>query len=270
MDTRNFVRREIGPVAVYQCKAIEQMQGVRHGFSTRRGGVSRLPSEALNLGMVPWDEPELVNENRRRFSEALGLTAAQLVTMRQTHSDAVWLLDDSAAQSGRPQADAAATRLHGVALSVQTADCFPLLIADPETGAIGVVHAGWRGTLQRIVEQLLRDMAAAFDTRSCSAIVAIGPAIRSCCFEVGQEVAAEFDREFPGVDLAWPKPDAPGKFHLDLRKALDDQFSRCKVPLDRVYDLEACTFCCPDEFFSYRREGAHSGRLMAAIARTGR
>jgi polyphenol oxidase len=268
MIREKFVRREVDGVPYYSCLALEELRFVRHGFSTRHGGVSSAPGGNLNLSHVSWDSAPRVDENRRRFMTALGVETATLATLSQIHSDRLHIIEEKAGQwNQRPQADALATRLQSVALAVQIADCFPILLVDPKAGAIAGVHAGWRGTLARIVSKTVQTMKLELDCDPARLMVAIGPGIRRCCFEVGPEVVEAFEREFPGARLAEPHPANPGRSLLDLRQAVDLQFAEAGIPHSQVFDLGLCTRCRVDEFFSYRGEGPKSGRLMAVISR---
>src|SRR5262245_4292074 len=267
MTREEFVRRVADGVPYYSCSALDELRFLRHGFSTRHGGVS-LPADNLNLSQVSWDSVEHVDENRRRFMTALGLGTATLATLSQIHSDRLHIIEEKEGQwNRRPQADALATRLQSVAVAVQIADCFPILMVDPRARAIAGVHAGWRGTLARIVSKSVQMMKRALDCDPTRLMLAIGPGIRRCCFEVGPEVVEAFDREFPGARLAEPHPAKPGSSLMDLRQALDVQFDEAGIPRSQVFDLAMCTRCRLDEFFSYRGEGPKSGRLMAVISR---
>jgi purine-nucleoside/S-methyl-5'-thioadenosine phosphorylase / adenosine deaminase len=268
MAREEFVRHEADGVPYYSCSALEELSFLRHGFSTRHGGVSSLPAGNLNLSHVSWDSAQQVDENRGRFMTALGLGSATLATLSQIHSDRLHIIEEKAGQwNQRPQADALATRLQSVALAVQAADCFPILLVDPTAGAIAGVHAGWRGTLARILSKSVQTMERELDCDPARLMVAIGPGIRRCCFEIGPEVVEAFEREFPGAQLAEPHPANPGRSLLDLRRAVDVQFAEVGIPQSQVFDLGLCTRCRVDEFFSYRGEGPKSGRLMAVISR---
>jgi purine-nucleoside/S-methyl-5'-thioadenosine phosphorylase / adenosine deaminase len=268
MTREEFVRREADGVPYYSCPALEELSFVRHGFSTRHGGVSSLPGGNLNLSRVFWDNARRVDENRRRFMTALGLGTATLATLSQIHSDRLHIIEEKPGQwNQRPQADALATRLESMALAVQIADCFPVLMVDPRARVVAALHAGWRGTLARIVSKAVQAMELALDCDPARLMVAIGPGIRRCCFEVGPEVVEAFEREFPGAPLAEPRPDHAGKSLLDLCQALDVQFAEVGISRSQVFDLGLCTRCRVDEFFSYRGEGPKSGRLMAVISR---
>jgi len=267
MSGEGFVRRERDGVAVHLSRALEEIPGLRHGFSTRHGGVSALPRGALNLSRVAWDAPENVEENRRRFLRAVEIEPGELRALAQIHSDRIRIVE-SAEPWVREEGDGMITPLPSVALAIQVADCFPVLLADPVRGVVANLHAGWRGTAARIAEKGVGVAASRFGCNPGAVRVAIGPGIRSCCFEVGSEVAAVFETSFPGTPLSRPIPGAPGKFLVDLPAALVHQLRAAGVAAENIHDLGACTRCNPDEFFSYRGEGPHSGRLMAIIARS--
>jgi hypothetical protein len=266
MFSPRFVEREMEGIRFYCSRALEELPFLRHGFSMRHGGVSR--QDSLNLGYVPWDAAECVEENRRRFLTALELKAESLATLSQIHSDRAHILEEKPAQWNRhTQGDALITARRGAALGIQVADCFPVLVADPVTETVAAIHAGWRGTLARIASKTVERMVASFGSSAASLLVAIGPGIRSCCFEVGAEVSEAFEKEFPGAKLSHAASVAQGKYYLDLCRALEIQLVNAGVQSDQVYDLGACTRCHQDQFFSYRGEGAESGRMLAVIAK---
>jgi YfiH family protein len=264
-----FVRREAQGIAYYSCTALEAVPHLCHAFSTRHGGISPMPAQALNLGNVPWDKSEHVAENRRRFLSALNLNPSNLVTVSQIHSAAFHIIKSGAGQwNPRTPGDGLVTAEEGVALAVQVADCFPILMADPHSGAIAAVHAGWRGALERILSRTIAGMQRSLGADPAGLLIAIGPGICPCCFEVGSEVASAFDAEFPGARLCSPRLNKSGKYLVDLPRALYLQLAEAGVRQEAVLDIGLCTCCNPAEFFSYRAEGAHSGRMMAVICRT--
>jgi hypothetical protein len=261
-----FVLRQAGETAYYSCRALEELPNLCHGFSTRRGGTPDAAGSSLNLGYVSWDPPERVDANRRRFLRALRLMEAHLAVLRQVHSNRVHIIKDRPAEWNPPEGDALICRLPGIALAVQVADCLPVLIADPATRAIAAVHAGWRGTLARVLREAVREMQRTFGADPSNLLVAVGPGIRACCCEVGPEVAELFEKEFPGCRLSRPAA-APGKYLLDLGGALERDLDDSGVAPQHRHDLGLCTRCNPQEFFSYRAEGERSGRMMAVIGR---
>ena len=212
------------------------------------------------------------------------------VTLRQIHSDVAHRVDASnAGAKDAPQGDALFTREPGLLLVVQTADCIPILLADPKRRAIAAIHAGWRGTLRRIAAKTLGRMHMEFGTRPEDVIAALGPGIGRCCYEVGSEVARDFDAQFPNARewfdgpfdalasgdndpnwLPWLTMMPPGhqppplRVHLDLIAANRAILADAGIPARQISSSGLCTACRTDLLFSYRRERT-TGRLMAAI-----
>jgi polyphenol oxidase len=270
MNDSGFIRREARGVPYYACRSLEGVNGLTHGFSTRRGGVSALPEGSLNLSYLSWDEAAAVDENRARFMAALRLEPVPLQTLSQIHSDRVHIIDEIPdSWHDRPRADALATRLRGVAIAVQVADCFPIILADRTGEAIAAIHAGWRGTVERIAAKTVASMENHLGVSPGDLLAAIGPGIRPCCFEVGHEVSVRFDEAFRGFPLHSPNPSNPSRMLLDLPAALRHQLIEAGVPAGQIRDLALCTMCNRADFFSYRGEGPRSGRLMAVVARRG-
>lgn len=265
MRTDDFILQAIHKVPYYSCRAFESLPWVRHGFSTRLGGVSGMGKGSLNLKNAPWDSPDRVRENQRRFLSALSLEKACLLTLHQVHSNRVRILEELSGQWNPPEGDALITRVENAALAVKTADCMPVLIADPIAHAIGAVHSGWRGTLSGVLLHTIEEMQRAFGSDPADLLIAIGPGIRACCFEVGDDVVRLFDERYPESQIAQPIADHPGKYRMNLCNALDIQLDLAGVPLENRHDLGACTCCRTREFFSYRAEGLASGRMMAVI-----
>jgi YfiH family protein len=270
----HFSIRKHGELQVLVCDPIEDA-GFKNGFSTRLGGVSPLPANALDLGNFRKDEREYVIENRRRFLDALRADGWPIITARQIHSASVRrVLDARDAENARreqPVCDALMSDTKRMLLAVQTADCLPIILADERTGAFAAVHAGWRGTLAGIVARTVEQMQMSYDTRDGDLHAALGPAIASCCFEVGPEVLAQFREKYPYADELVSQRQENGKAHLDLRYANRRQLIDCGVPVDRIYDCGLCTVCRNDLFFSYRRENGSEkpvGRLMGVIGTT--
>jgi polyphenol oxidase len=238
---------------------------MRHGFSTRHGQATALGINSLNLGNLSLDSPEQVKENRRRFLSALHLENAYLIALRQIHSNRVHVIEDISERCEPLEGDALTARLAGAVLAVQTADCLPVLIADPLNHAIAAVHAGWKGTLSRVLYRTILEMQRAFHSNPAQLLIAIGPGIRACCFETGSEVLDLFNEEYSGCSFAIPAPSRPGKYLLDLCKALQIQMDLAGVAPENRYDMNICTRCNTKDFFSYRAEGPATGRMMAAI-----
>jgi YfiH family protein len=269
---------------VLQVPALPKLGWLVHGFSTVAGGVSELDgAKVLNLGFTEWDARENVLENRRRFQAALGVEKMSLVALKQIHSDVIHVVD---AAPGEPcRGDASMTNKPGLLLAVQTADCVPILLADPRKRAVAAIHAGWRGTLARIVTKTIGAMQMHFGTKPGDLLAAIGPCIGPCCYEVGTEVATQFVSQFEDAPsyfdelrtgdepnpLQWLNMMPPGhqpppkNVLLDLRKANQSQLAAAGVNPKNIHTSDLCTACRPDLLFSYRKQGAATGRLMATI-----
>jgi YfiH family protein len=255
-----------------------------HGFSTSQGGVSPLNgSKVLNLGFTGWDARENVQQNRKLFQSALTADELTFVSLKQFHSDVVHAFSSASQESCR--GDASISNTPNLLLSVQTADCVPILLLDPKKRAIAAVHAGWRGTLQRIVEKTIGRLKMEFKTNPSDLIAAIGPAIGGCCYEVGTEVAAAFLSQFANAPewfdelrtgdepnpLQWLNQFPPGhqpppkNVRLDLRKANRAQLLAAGLSPQNIFVSDLCAACRPDLLFSYRQQGSESGRMMAVI-----
>lgn len=280
----NWIDRTSQGIHILQVPALAQIPWLLHGFSTRPGGVSPLGNQkVLNLGFTDWDTRENVSENRRRFQTALGANDLTFVPLKQFHSDLVQLFNSPPTEICR--GDASATNSPGLLLGVQTADCIPILLVDTKRHAVAAIHAGWRGTLQRIVTKAVGQMQMHYGTKRRDLFAALGPAIGGCCYEVGTEVATAFHSQFPHAadyfdelrtgdepnPLQWLNMKPPGhqpppeNVMLDLRKANQAQLLDAGVRMENIFVSDLCTLCHPDFLFSYRREGAETGRLMAVV-----
>jgi hypothetical protein len=224
-----------------------------------------------------------VVENRRRFQTAAGTPNLSLITLKQFHSDVIHVFDTAPAEPCK--GDASITNRPGLLLAVQTADCVPILLVDPQKRAIAAIHAGWRGTLARIVTKTIGIMHMHFDTKPADLLAAIGPSIGPCCYEVGTEVATQFLSQFPDAPtyfdefrtgdepnpVQWLNMMPPGHqpppkgVLLDLRKANRSQLETAGLRPQNIHTINLCTACRPDLLFSYRKEGPRTGRLMSVI-----
>jgi YfiH family protein len=250
-----------GPV-VLSARRLEAGGRVRGIFTTRLGGVSQGPYASLNVGSGVGDAPDSVLENKRRVAAAFGTGLASLVEAEQVHSNAVAVVGRHAAGSAVPAVDAVVTATRGIWLAIYTADCVPVLVLDPDAPAIAAIHAGWRGTASEIVPEALDRMRAAFGTRPNRCLIALGPAIGGCCYEVDAPVAEAMEQR-PWWPLA-ARPTGLGTWHLDLREAIRRQLEAVGVASDAVEISSQCTRCRPDLFFSYRRDRV-TGRMAACI-----
>ena len=261
-----------------------------HGFSTRVGGYSNAYGKGeLNLGFNDEDDRKNVDRNRELFMHELsgGKNGSwELTNLRQIHSDVIYRVDDPAKKLA--PGDGMITRAPRVLLAIRTADCLPILIADPEHKAAGAFHAGWRGTLTRIAEKGVGAMRREFGSNATKLIAAIGPGIHVCCYSVGAEVreqfesqfdyAAELFREVHDVDavrkkypLMFMNQRAPGhgntgpELHLDLVEANRRQLLAAGLRAENIEASELCTACRTDLLFSHRAEHGKTGRMFGAI-----
>jgi len=278
-------------INILQAAHLNKFPWLVHGFSTRLGGFSRVYADtSLNLGFTKDDSKAAVERNRTAFLRKLGAHAARdsrpLVTLRQVHSDIIHNVD-SAPQT-QLVGDGLITATPGLLLAIQTADCLPIILVDPKRRAVGVFHAGWRGTLQRIVEKGVGEMRRQFGSRPRDLKAAIGPAIHACCYQVGEEVRERFESQFayaaglftcveerdpvrekyPMLFLTARPPGhsvLPKKIFLDLVEANRRQLLAAGVPAKSIESSPFCTSCRPDLLFSYRAEKGKTGRMMGVV-----
>ncbi len=265
-----------------------------HGFSQRAGGVSSLDGKrVLSLGPVEWDTEANVAQNRALFLAALAgsekaARGLRLITLKQIHSDAIHAVNDAPARQCK--GDALITATPGLVIAVQTADCVPILLADPKRRVVAAVHAGWRGTLARIVMKTVGRMRMVYGTRPSDVRAGLGPGVGRCCYPVGLEVVQKFHAQFPAArdwfdgpfdrlvsddspnPLQWLNQMPPGHqpppptANLDLIAANRWQLLEAGLAPRNVQDSGLCTVCNVSRLFSYRAERGHTGRLLGAIA----
>jgi len=258
-------------ISLLVCEPLERA-GFINAFSTRLGGVSALPSRALNLAYFKGDEKEAVAENRRRFLKALGSEGLRIVTARQTHSTERCAIESpEQARGPQPECDAMITRMSDVLLGVQTADCLPVLIADTHGGAVAGIHAGWRGTAGRITERTIADLMLSGGVNPRDCIAALGPTACAECYEVGEDVIERYKSEFGYWRNLLVNFKEDGKAHLDIRAANVQQLMFCGFTEDRIHVADFCTMHQNELFFSYRKEGkgmpSQVGRLLSVIGK---
>lgn len=236
--------------------SFSEYPGLVAAESTRHGGVSPAPYHTLNLGKNTADAPGNTAENRRRFCAALGFLPEQLAWSKQVHGAEVLV---ATAPGGAEGFDALTTQTPGVFLSVSVADCTPVLVFDPVHGAVAAIHAGWRGAAAGIVGNTLRVMAERFGTRGADCLAYVGTCIDECSFEVGAEVAAEFEPAFQHYD---PERD---RFFVDLKKACTAQLLAAGLAAERIEVSPFSTVLNHEDYFSHRKSGGITGRMLAVI-----
>jgi YfiH family protein len=291
---------------ILYAKQLSQLSWLVHGFSSRPGGFSRVYGNSdLNLGFTKDDSKTAVQRNRAAFLRALGEpreASAQarqnadarswnLISVRQLHSDVIQHIDSERLLSPQELSlagDGLITATPGFLLAIQTADCFPIILADVRRRAVGVFHAGWRGTVMRIVEKGVGEMHRCLGSRPHDLRAALGPGIQGCCYEVGEEVRTKFESQFAYAaklfhevkdsdpvrekyPLLFLTARAPGHSHLPKRLFLDlveanrQQLLAAGVAAKDIEVSRLCTSCRPDLLFSYRAEKGRTGRMMSVV-----
>ncbi len=246
------------------------LTGIRHAFFTRAGGVSDGLYSSLNGGIGSRDAAENVAENRARMAAALGVEPRRFLTAFQIHSPEVVVAEAPWTADARPRADAIVTRMRALAIGVTTADCGPVLLADPQAHVIGAAHAGWRGALTGVIEAAVEAMERLGAARG-QIRAAIGPMIRQANYEVGADLIARFAAEDGASSRFFAPAAREGHALFDLGGYIAARLKRAGV--GQIEDLALCTYADPERFFSYRRTTHRAesdyGRHVNAIAMTG-
>ena len=295
-NTRNPQRVRSDDGMVIPIPLFADLPWLVHGFTTRHGGVStfaklnprrrsNLHCGDLNLGRVAWESNRNVLENRRRLLAHLKAEKMKLITLRQIHSDLIRMVDADIPEVG----DGLITNRTGVLLSILSADCFPILLADTRLRVVAALHCGWRGTARRMVEKGVGRMRMIYGSRPQDLRAAIGPGIRVCCYKVGAEVIEEFGGQFHYAESIQVKrnddltplqakytrlfktyksldePPVNPQAYLDLVQANVRQLRDAGISQNRIYAEAPCTSCHPELFFSHRRDDGRTGRMMGVI-----
>jgi polyphenol oxidase len=242
------------------------LPGVHHAFFTRQGGVSCGCYESLNGGTGSRDSPARVAENRRRMATAIGTPVERLLTVYQTHSADVVTAEAAWPAAARPRADALVTRVPALAIGITTADCGPVLLADPQARVIGAAHAGWRGALSGVLEATVAAMVRLGATPA-NMRAALGPLIRQSNYEVGPDLIERFAAEDAASKPFFAPGSRQGHAQFDLAGYIAARLKRAGV--GRIEDLDRCTYAEAALFFSYRRATHRAeddyGRHVSAI-----
>ena len=299
-------RKKISKLNILRARHLTALPWLLHGFSTRAGGFSHIyGKDDLNLGFTKDDAHATVERNRAAFLRALGATCRDgrirpsgraqrdstalwpLITLRQIHSDIIHCVDSVPDLASKEPlfGDGLLTTTPGLLLAIQTADCLPVILVDTKRRAVGMFHAGWRGTVKRIVEKGVGEMFRCFGSRPRDLKAAIGPGIQGCCYEVGEEVRTKFESQFAYAaslfreikesdpvrekyPLLFMTARAPGhgilpkKIFLNLVEANRRQLLAAGVPKRNIETSPLCTNCHTDLLFSYRGEKGKTGRMM--------
>ncbi len=249
--------RNVG-IPLWQSPLLSTIPNIRHGFTTRLGGVSTGPYESQNLSLNVGDNPDDVFKNRRRLAQTLGFDPRLICLQRQVHGADVI---DTHGHRGDASVcgDAFVTSSVNVPVLVGVADCVPILVATRDGSAVAAIHAGWRGAVAGVIEATIQHMTARHNIAPRDLMAAVGPSIGPCCFEVGDEVAAQFPAEY--VNRAHAKP------HVDLARYVRDTLVSAGVDADLIDFADICTQCRQDVCFSHRGSGGVTGRMVAIIAK---
>jgi YfiH family protein len=255
---------------LFRFEIFEDYHEVKHFISGRHGGCSQPPFNGLNLGFGTDDTPENVLENRYILAESIGTPLDWFVFPRQTHTANIAVVDiknrgigSKTRESAINNTDALITNQKNILITVQVADCVPVLLLDTENGVIAAIHAGWRGTVQEITKKTVLKMADHFRSKPENIIAGIGPSIGSCCYEIGQEVYDSFLAiDSTNSDLFTTKGSSK---HLNLWEANKKQLMQLGVTDKNVEIAGLCTQCNHEHFFSSRHGNGNTGRFAAGI-----
>ena len=264
-----FELKQSGGTAYYTVSELEETGLVKHGFSTRRGGVSTGIFSQMNFRPDHGDSPENIKENFRIFSEAVGVEYNKLVLSRQVHETQVRKVTIEDAGNGLlyenrfESADALMTDVPGLGLIVFYADCVPVLFLDPGKKAVAAVHSGWRGTVGGICEKTVGAMAEAYGSCPRDIICAVGPSIGECCYEVSCDVAERFAERFgPSVVRIAQE----GGIYVSLQKAVGIALKEAGMLEEKIIQAGVCTSCHSELLFSHRKTQGQRGTMGAVIA----
>jgi polyphenol oxidase len=250
-----------------QARSLAALDGIRHAFFTRVGGVSQGIYASLNGGVGSNDDRAHVAENRARMAAALGVAPEALVTAYQIHSADVVVAETPWTPEARPRADAIVTRVPGLAISVSTADCGPVLFADAEARVIGAAHAGWRGALAGVTDAAIAAMER-LGARRQRIVAALGPMISQRNYEVGADLVERFRAADADNERFFSPADRPGHALFDLPDYVAARLAGAGIT--EIEDLAACTYADPGRFYSFRRTTRRGepdyGRHVNAIA----
>lgn len=303
-----FLLRSCAGITWFEASHLNRFPWLVHAFSTRVGTANpkdktRYAAAGLDLGTHSSRQPLAILENRRRFFSQVAVEGFALASLKQVHSAEVWHVQHGPAgeleyrAAGYPlpsgihetehAGDVLLTNEPGILLTIRTADCLPVLIADTQLRVIAAVHAGWRGSLKRVVEKTVGEMRRVFGCQSRDLFAVLGPSIRGCCYEVGPEVVDAFRGRFPRAEKFFRKsaqtacvpmgmsflsmmPPGHGRpagsgLSLDLVAVALEQLENAGVRKPHIQVANFCTACRTDLFFSYRKEGSATGRMMGVI-----
>ncbi len=247
------------------CPKLEVCAEINHSFLTRTGGISSGFFSSLNFDLRDGDDVSNVRYNKTKTANAFDFNPSKLVTVNQVHGDDIFIIDKKTPLSEKVAADAIITNLRGIAIGVLTADCLPIILFDHLNIATAIVHAGWKGTLKKIVQKTILKMCAKWKTSPKNLIAAIGPCIEKCCYNVDKNVASQFMAAFPGQNEFIEYEPFKHRWSLDLKKANYNQLISAGLLKKNIWMDKHCTSCKKDLFFSYRRDNKKTGRQLSFV-----
>lgn len=273
LDKPVWEERQVEGVPFLTCEKLEGIPFIKHGFSTRKGGVSEGIFDSMNLSFTRGDKDDAVRENFRRMAIAIGVEEDSLVFARQTHTTNVRVVTKEDKGKGITKAldyddiDGLITNVPGLCLTTFYADCVPLFVVDPVHKAIGLSHSGWRGTVAKMGQVTLDRMKETFGTKAEDVVVAIGPSICQKCYEVSEDVIIEFQNHFNKKwwDSLYYKKEN-GRYQLNLWKANEIIFLESGVKQENIAVTNVCTNCNSELLWSHRATKGERGSLAAFMA----
>jgi len=257
-----MMRHAVNGIPYYSFEALSACGEVINAIFTRLGGLSGPPFAELNVGRLVGDDAAAVEANHRLIYATLNISGKQVVTARQVHGNNVAIVSAADGDTVVPETDGLITSTCGLSLMLRFADCLPIFLYDPQNRAIGLAHAGWRGTAARIAERMVSAMVEVVGSEPSKMIAGLGPAVGPCCYEVGPDVADLLRPSLKDWQAA-VLPAAKDAYHVDLWEANRQQLMQ--VGLTNVEVSHLCTACHTDEFFSHRAEKESSGRFAAVM-----
>jgi len=260
------LRHQINSLVYYRFANLASHDEVLHGVFTRLGGVSHSPYGSLNVGHLVGDDHQAVEANHDLICQALGISRRDVATAHQVHGSRVALAGPEDRGRVVPATDALITDTPGVALMLRFADCLPVLLYDPVRRAIGLAHAGWKGTIKGIAAKTASAMVEAYGSRPADIIAGLGPCIGPCCYQVGTEVIESVKARFNHWQ-EFLRPQGDGSVHLDLWEANRRQLAELGV--EEIAVSQLCTACRSEEFFSHRAEKGRTGRFAVILGMRG-
>ncbi|AGB40790.1 uncharacterized protein, YfiH family [Halobacteroides halobius DSM 5150] len=266
-----FKLKETNGIKYYIIEEFAKTGLVEHAFSTRVGGVSQDEYTSLNLGLHVADDKEAVIENRKQICNLLNSDHQQLVAGKQLHNDRIEIISKEDQGKGAlnydsalDNTDALLTNQKGVLLTSYYADCTPIFLLDPVLEIVGLVHAGWKGTVKKITQQTVLKMKEVYGSKVNNLLVAIGPSIGKCCYKVDEHVLNHLQEQFDDWKVLVKQINAK-EWWLDLSLANRVQLEELGVNPKNIIDSDLCTACNSDLFYSYRRDNGETGRMASLI-----